>query len=195
MNRKTATLATVLALGASLSITGPASAGASLGMKRDARQQVDTVRELKRDAVGTVLGDTRGTQATIFEGAIRWSNLPTGPKTWWANGDRFTVYSLHPYGDKNRLVFQRDGNLVAYNSAGRAIWNTRTVGADRIVAQGDTNLVIYKGSKAVWWTGKLSWVTDDGLRSVGFGWPQSGRQDQLELRSWGKVDRVWRMAS
>jgi hypothetical protein len=54
------------------------------------------------------------------------------------------------------LVMQTDGNLVLYQN-GKAIWNTRTVGAGGTVAvmQGDGNFVMYQGgtNAALWHTG------------------------------------------
>jgi PA14 domain/Bacterial pre-peptidase C-terminal domain len=54
--------------------------------------------------------------------------------------------------NNNRLDFQADGNLVVYNSQGRALWATGTHGTnvDRFAVQADGNMVLYAGSKAVW---------------------------------------------
>jgi PA14 domain/Bacterial pre-peptidase C-terminal domain len=54
--------------------------------------------------------------------------------------------------NNNRLDFQADGNLVVYNSQGRALWATGTYGTnvDRFAVQADGNMVLYAGSKAVW---------------------------------------------
>jgi Bacterial pre-peptidase C-terminal domain len=54
--------------------------------------------------------------------------------------------------NNNRFDFQDDGNLVAYNSQGRASWATGTYGTnvDRFAVQADGNMVLYAGSKAVW---------------------------------------------
>jgi hypothetical protein len=50
-----------------------------------------------------------------------------------------------------RLVMQGDGNLVVYNSSGKAVWNLGVAGGNRLVMQGDGNLVVYNSSgKAVW---------------------------------------------
>jgi PA14 domain/FG-GAP-like repeat len=55
-------------------------------------------------------------------------------------------------GNNNHLDFQADGNLVVYNSQGRALWATGTSGTnvDRFAVQADGNMVLYAGSKAVW---------------------------------------------
>lgn len=54
------------------------------------------------------------------------------------------------------FVHQTDGNVVLYNSAGRAIWFTGTHGraTSSLVMQGDGNLVLYApGGRALWSTG------------------------------------------
>lgn len=51
------------------------------------------------------------------------------------------------------LVHQRDGNVVLYDLAGRALWNTRTNGqpSAMFAMQTDGNLVLYKtGGVAIW---------------------------------------------
>lgn len=50
------------------------------------------------------------------------------------------------------LVLQgSDGNLVAYNAAGKAIWATNKPGGDYVVLQGDSNWVVYTNAgKALW---------------------------------------------
>ncbi|HEX2317274.1 MAG TPA: CHAP domain-containing protein [Thermomonospora sp.] len=60
----------------------------------------------------------------------------------------------------DRLVMQRDGNLVAYRK-GRPVWATRTghKGASHAVLQNDGNLVVYRNSGGATWatrtTGKI----------------------------------------
>ncbi|BCJ05575.1 MULTISPECIES: putidacin L1 family lectin-like bacteriocin [unclassified Pseudomonas] len=53
----------------------------------------------------------------------------------------------------SKLVFQGDGNLVAYGPNGAATWNagTQGKGAVRAVFQGDGNLVVYGAGNAVLW--------------------------------------------
>jgi len=53
-----------------------------------------------------------------------------------------------------KFRFQQDGNLVLYNSQGRAIWATGTFGTnvDRFSVQADGNIVLYERGKAVWAT-------------------------------------------
>jgi hypothetical protein len=50
------------------------------------------------------------------------------------------------------LVLQGDGNLVAYQNGGAAVWasNTAGSGAGWLYVQSDGNLVLYSGSRAVW---------------------------------------------
>jgi beta-glucosidase-like glycosyl hydrolase len=57
----------------------------------------------------------------------------------------------------SRLIFQTDGNLVAYLPTGAAAWNSRTqhLGGSRIVMQNDGNLVMYRSDGTpVWDTGQ-----------------------------------------
>lgn len=207
MNRKTATLATVLALGASLSITGPASAGASLGLTGTINKPPAQSESLhaKLNSLGA-REDAKAPQAGIVNGAVRWSNGSWDTKTYYAKDGGFVLGSNYfgAAGQAHRkfLHFQKDGNLVAYDHDGRVLWQSRTVGADRFAFQADTNAVIYKGGKAVWWTGRHPVSISDqktgqlhGL-TVAFGWPQSiWSSDQIEYRSLGRVYRYWRMAS
>jgi hypothetical protein len=53
------------------------------------------------------------------------------------------------------LVLQSDGNLVIYNSGGRALWasNTDVHNPTQAVMQTDGNFVIYSGGHALWATG------------------------------------------
>ncbi|PPF67725.1 curculin domain-containing protein [Rathayibacter sp. AY1E8] len=53
-----------------------------------------------------------------------------------------------------KLVFQSDGNLVAYNSSSNAIWSSGTQGTGvRLAMQKDGNAVIYSSTnQAVWLT-------------------------------------------
>jgi hypothetical protein len=57
------------------------------------------------------------------------------------------------HSDGGHLVFQKDGNLVVYNKAGQAIWNssTQNKGASRAMMQTDGNFVIYTPSNAPLW--------------------------------------------
>ena len=61
-----------------------------------------------------------------------------------------SVYSCS--GGAYRLVMQGDGNLVEYDSAGRALWASNTSGKSgaTVSMQGDGNLVVYYGGSAVW---------------------------------------------
>lgn len=56
-----------------------------------------------------------------------------------------------------RLIMQRDGNLVIYDSGNRAVWASNTNGRGdgcRLVMQGDGNLVIYNPkNQPVWASG------------------------------------------
>lgn len=55
----------------------------------------------------------------------------------------------------NKLSMQADGNLVAFNSAGKAFWSTRTGGNSgaRLAVQDDGNIVLYAADgRALWAT-------------------------------------------
>ncbi|MBD2330103.1 hypothetical protein [Alkalinema sp. FACHB-956] len=51
-----------------------------------------------------------------------------------------------------RLVFQADGNLVVYNTAGRPLWATGTngTGANILAVQSDGNVVLYENGNPLW---------------------------------------------
>lgn len=53
-----------------------------------------------------------------------------------------------------RLAHQRDGNVVLYDQANKALWHTHTYGkaTDRLIFQHDGNLVLYGAGKAIWHT-------------------------------------------
>ena len=53
------------------------------------------------------------------------------------------------------LILQSDGNLVIYNSSGRALWATNTDihNPTQAVMQTDGNFVVYSGGHALWATG------------------------------------------
>lgn len=56
------------------------------------------------------------------------------------------LWATHTWNNPSSyFVFQGDSNLVVYNYAGTAKWNSRTNGRDgwRLVMQGDCNLVLY----------------------------------------------------
>ena len=125
----------------------------------------------------------------IATDTVRWrdyiNRIPEGE--WAVCGDSIATNQKLDRGQwlrsgdgRYRLQMQTDGNLVAYNSAGRAIWatnrtgafavvqsdgnlveyagggtavwasNTAGSGANRLVMQSDGNLVLYAGSRAVW---------------------------------------------
>ena len=57
-------------------------------------------------------------------------------------------------GSAVKLVMQSDGNLVEYDSAGRAVWSSGTAGNgySQLIMQGDGNLVVYSAARATWAT-------------------------------------------
>ena len=78
-------------------------------------------------------------------------------RNWLVGGQRLmTGQSIRAEGAACRLVFQTDGNLVAYND-GVAYWHSRTAGAasgGSAVMQSDGNFVVYDTvGVARWWTG------------------------------------------
>ncbi|HAC66489.1 MAG TPA: bacteriocin [Pseudomonas sp.] len=90
-------------------------------------------------------------------------------------GARLEQGKSYRAGDKT-LIFQSDGNLVVYNGAMQALWNTGTPGsgADIAVMQEDGNFVLYnsKTGAAVWNAGTVghpgayAMLTDNGCFSV-----------------------------
>jgi len=75
----------------------------------------------------------------------------------------FVVYGPHGHGwntrpsTANRIVMQRDGNLVSYDYMNKATYASRTNPSeeDRLVMQSDGNLVIYSGCTALWSNGVI----------------------------------------
>ena len=62
----------------------------------------------------------------------------------------WSVYAIGP--EDYRLTMQTDGNLVLYNGAGTALWDSHTDHHPGAYAamQGDGNLVVYSAGKALW---------------------------------------------
>lgn len=62
------------------------------------------------------------------------------------------LWTTHTFGADNRLVMQRDGNLVVYDGT-RALWASHTAGhpGARLVLQLDHNLVISSAAGAALW--------------------------------------------
>ena len=78
-------------------------------------------------------------------------------RSWLVGGQRLmTGQSIGAEGAACRLVFQADGNLVAYDQ-GVAYWHSRTAGTaagGAAVMQSDGNFVVYDAAgMARWWTG------------------------------------------
>jgi hypothetical protein len=72
---------------------------------------------------------------------------PGGEGAYWASGTAGT-------GSNNHVNMQADGNLVIYNSAGKALWTSGTGGhrgsAYTLYLQNDSNLVIYGPTSVLW---------------------------------------------
>jgi predicted esterase len=96
------------------------------------------------------------------DGKAAWATntwLPQGPI---ARGDDMQPGEvLNPYqsitsaNGRYTLIYQGDGNLVLYDSSGKALWASNTAGGPVgvCIMQGDGNLVIYAhGGKPVWST-------------------------------------------
>jgi hypothetical protein len=60
--------------------------------------------------------------------------------------------------DGGKLAFQTDGNLVLYNSAGRALWQSQTYGrnASKLSLQTDGNIVVYRADNTPLWSAGVS---------------------------------------
>ena len=76
-------------------------------------------------------------------------------RNWLVGGQRLmTGQSIRAEGAACRLVFQTDGNLVAYNE-GVAYWHSRTAGAatgGSTVMQSDGNFVVYDAAGVARWS-------------------------------------------
>lgn len=56
----------------------------------------------------------------------------------------------------SQLLLQRDGNLVLYDRAGRALWASATSGATQAVLQNDANLVLYNAAATPLWAKRVA---------------------------------------
>lgn len=94
-------------------------------------------------------------------GAVWNSNVAGQATTGLANYQLFALNQLNLTPNQSvqlngyQLVYQTDGNLVAYNSAGGALWSTGTGGracdgSCQAIFQGDGNLVLYQNGSAYW---------------------------------------------
>src|SRR6266480_1311176 len=56
-----------------------------------------------------------------------------------------------------RLTLQLDGNLVEYNSSGKAIWYTGILDptANKLILQDDSNLVLYNAANSSVWSSRF----------------------------------------
>ncbi len=72
-------------------------------------------------------------------------NAATGKPTWSTNT---YMKGVQP----NNFTYQTDGNLVVYDSAGKAYWSPNTFGkpSTALTMQTDGNLVLYNGAAPVW---------------------------------------------
>ena len=97
------------------------------------------------------------------------------------------------------LVHQHDGNVVLY-SAGKAVWQTKTVGrdTDNVVFQSDGNFVVYGEGRALWHTGTYGkgqvLAVQDDANLVVYGtekpvWASRGLQQPKPFRSNGTPDQ------
>ncbi|SDS86179.1 D-mannose binding lectin [Streptomyces sp. TLI_053] len=64
----------------------------------------------------------------------------------------WTAVGTHGIGTYFQM--QYDGNLVAYDAAWRAVWNSRTMNypGAYLAVQNGGNIVVYYGSTPVWWS-------------------------------------------
>jgi hypothetical protein len=82
----------------------------------------------------------------------KWASCTTYKDSIGVNERLNRGQSLKSSDGRYTFVLQAsDGNLVAYNSAGRAIWATNKLGGDFLILQGDSNLVVYTNAgRALW---------------------------------------------
>ncbi|KAF9260774.1 mannose recognizing lectin [Marasmius fiardii PR-910] len=87
-------------------------------------------------------------------GRVEFRVTQSGNLELYLDGSR----KLWSFDNKNAsfVKMQTDGNCVAYQGDGTAVWHTATNGSDHpyaLVCQNDGNLVLYaKGGRAVWHT-------------------------------------------
>ena len=125
-------------------------------------------------ALTTALQTTSSAYADTNLGSpFFWGPVQCGSSTqgFYAQVAMNNLYSIYSPSGRYRLVFQGDGNLVAYHT-GVAIWQSGTnrPGVQITAFQCDGNVVIYGNTGAIWSTGTSTrfssteafWMQDDG---------------------------------
>ncbi len=79
---------------------------------------------------------------------------PPAPMTLYAGQGLTPGQYLLAADGSHQFVFQQDGNVVLYNRAHQAIWQSGTFGsgATLLMMQPDGNLVLYSGPKIAWYS-------------------------------------------
>jgi hypothetical protein len=79
---------------------------------------------------------------------------PPAPMTLYAGQGLTPGQYLLAADGSHQFIFQQDGNLVLYNKAHQAIWQSGTFGsgATLLIMQPDGNLVLYSGPKIAWYS-------------------------------------------
>ncbi len=82
-------------------------------------------------------------------------NIPTGKAIWSTNT---YMQGVQP----NNFTYQTDGNLVVYDSAGKAYWSPNVYGkpSTTLVMQNDGNLVLYNGTPPPAGTAPAIWASN-----------------------------------
>lgn len=105
-----------------------------------------TVRAPAQRRAGSVLRSMNGTYQALMQGDGNFVVYGAG-RALWATGTQTPAAAL---------ALQSDGNLVLYDTSGRARWASGTSGsggADVLAMQDDGNLVLYSAGRAVWASG------------------------------------------
>jgi hypothetical protein len=98
----------------------------------------------------------------------------------------------------NRLVMQRNGNLVMYSQTGQVVWATMTHGtgsANAFQVQDNSNLVVYSGERPVWSSGTISTYAHVAGRQVHDLKSQNGKYSfgtpGNSMHVWGPTGILW----
>lgn len=152
-------LALVLAGGLAGAVTGTASAATPPGYDVIGSQLAAGQSLMP----GTELLSPSGNYGLLMQwdgNLVMYSGPPGSQSARWGNAP-YPMWSLGTYGQPgNYLTMQRDGNLVVYSTAGRAVWSTRSWGtgsSNVFRMQDDSNMVVYNGARPIWWSG--TWQT------------------------------------
>lgn len=144
--------------------------------KKPSTKQAKTKKKSRLGLLSKINFRSRKTQfiATILVFALIGGGVYTyrsfaavGDRTYLFSGECLTrgqsIYSS-TQSPRSVLAMQTDGNLVIYNSAGKAVWSTGTYknGGRSACMQTDGNLVVYSDKGAVWQSYTANFIKNSG---------------------------------